>query len=73
MYNDNFIISYVRTDNCKNYIILYGARDDFRVRQRSKNISGEKYPSLKFSSFREIFKNENKIMGIYRFNAISRL
>jgi hypothetical protein len=73
MFDDNFIISYVRTDNSHNYIVLYGTRDDFRARQRSVNLQGDKYPGLKFTSYKEITRHPSKINGIHRFYGTSKL
>lgn len=73
MYNDNFIISYARTNNSHNYVVLYGHRDDFRARQRSVNQNGEKFPGLKFSSYKEITRNQNKINGIHQYYGKSKL
>ena len=73
MYNNNFIISYVRTNNSHNYIVLYGTRDDFRARQRSVNLNGDKYPGLKFASYKEITKNQHKINGIHKYYGKSKL
>lgn len=71
------ITSYVRSENGKNIIIFKGTRDDFRCRQRSVMINGEKVKPLKFISFKtmkkEIQKNNNKLIGILNFNTMSKL
>ena len=51
---------YVRSENNKNIIILNGDRESFRIRQRNKNIHGERYKSLKFISYKEMKKDIRK-------------
>ena len=73
MFSDDFIISYVRTDNSKKYVILMGTREDFKARQRSVNMNGDKYPGLKFSSYKELVRNQSKLTNICRLNTLSKL
>ena len=73
MYDDKFIISYVRTNNSHNYVILYGTRDDFRARQRAVDMKGNKYPGLKFTSYKEITRYKSKINGLCQFYGMSKI
>tara|TARA_B100000131_G_C17703068_1_gene445505 strand:+ start:270 stop:494 length:225 start_codon:yes stop_codon:yes gene_type:complete len=71
------ITSYVRSENGKKIIIFTGLRDDFRCRQRSVMMNGQKVKPLKFISFKtmkkEIQRNNNKLIGTLNFNTISKL
>lgn len=71
------ITSYVRSENGKKIIIFKGSRDDFRCRQRSVMMNGEKVKPLKFISFKtmkkEIQRNNNKLIGTLNFNTMSKL
>lgn len=71
------ITSYVRSENGKKIIIFRGSRDDFRCRQRSVMMNGEKVKPLKFISFKtmkkEIQRNNNKLIGTLNFNTMSKL
>lgn len=73
MFDDKFIISYARTNNKRNYVVLYGSRDDFRARQRSVKINGDKCSGLKFASYKEITRNQHKINGIHKYYGKSKL
>ena len=68
---------YVRSENNKNIIILNGDRESFRIRQRNKNIQGERYKSLKFISYKEmkkdIRKRNKKLVGPIYFETRSKL
>lgn len=67
------ITTYVKTDNSKKYLVLIGSRRDFRRRQRNKDTLGNKTTGLKFCSYKELVKNNNKYVGIYDFNTLSKL
>ena len=71
------ITSYVRSENGKKIIIFTGSRNDFRCRQRSVMMNGEKVKPLKFISFKtmkkEIQRNNNKLIGTLNFNTMSKL
>lgn len=68
---------YVRSENNKNIIILNGDRESFRIRQRNKNIEGERYKSLKFISYKEMKKDIRKknknLVGPIGFETRSKL
>tara|TARA_Y100001958_G_C20988280_1_gene376773 strand:+ start:421 stop:636 length:216 start_codon:yes stop_codon:yes gene_type:complete len=68
---------YVRSENNKNIIILNGDRESFRIRQRNKNINGERYKSLKFISYKEmkkdIRKRNKKLVGPIDFETRSKM
>lgn len=68
---------YVRSENNKNIIILNGDRESFRIRQRNKNMDGERYKSLKFISYKEmkkdILKRNKKLVGPINFEARAKL
>ena len=74
---DKTILSYVRTDNYKNIILLIGDRESFRNRQRNKMLNNEKNNSLKFVSYktmiRETTKNNKNMYGPFNFHTLARM
>ena len=75
--NMDIVENYVKTDNGKKIIFLIGDRRSFRCRQRSIMSNGEKNPSLKFVSFKEMQKETNRmgepVCGPFVLDTFSRL
>jgi hypothetical protein len=69
--------NYVKSDNGKKIIFLIGDRQSFRCRQRSILSNGDRIPSLKFVSFKEmqkeVKKNNEKLVGPNVFYTMSRM
>ena len=70
------IVSYVRSNNRKNIIILNGDRQSFRCHQRSI-INNAKVNSFKFVSFKEMMKESKKynkrIIGPLEFHTLAKI
>ena len=69
---------YVRSENNKNIVILNGDRESFRIRQRNKNMQGERYKSLKFISYKEMQReikkgNAEKMNGVFIYDTLGKL
>lgn len=73
-----FIETYVKSDNGKKILLIYGDRQSFRCRQRSRNMDGQKSRPLRFVSYKETMKqvkkgNTEKVIGPLEFNTFSKL
>ena len=70
-------VVYVRSDNGRKIIIFQPHNESLRCRQRCRMSNGEKVNPLRFASYKETLKsqkkNGTKVLGLYKFNTISRL
>jgi len=67
------ITVYVKTDNSKNYVILNGIIDSFRMRQRCILNDNKESNKFKFVSYKTAMKEPHKIINNCEYNTISKL
>ena len=71
---EKIITVYAKTDNSKNYVILNGTRDSFRMRQRCQLLDKEKKTNkLKFVSYKTMMKESHKIINKCEYKTVSKL
>ena len=66
----SLIQSFVKTEN--NFLIMNASRDSWRCRQRNTFMNGERVPSFKFISFRELVNMKRPVYHV-QYDALSKL